>query len=273
MKLLRHPRTFWGRLSTMAFLGVAALLVSSSFAQAGPLSSANIKVFDDAVEFKAPDLTYTPGGVAGAYTITVTGSTKNFTFTALIGESNQGATGLEAKLTTTQVTVKLKTDATDAGAAHSFKLQFSDISFSVAAGVTGRYNSSGSVTFTSTTKTDSSSLQSYVDLGNTLFGTGTTSGKQTITSTDSSPNSGNFSPDPAPGAFTLAKEGDPFSMSATIEVSLHVDGSQASLSSSLVATTPEPASTTLVAIGALGMAGYGWRRRKQSVNAASALKA
>jgi hypothetical protein len=35
----------------------------------------------------------------------------------------------------------------------------------------------------------------------------------------------------------------------------------------ITAYTPEPASMTLLAIGGLGMAGYGWRRRKQAATA------
>lgn len=151
----------------MAFLCLALVFGGANLAQAGPLTSANIAVFDDSTEGAKASLVYAPGGVPGDWSLTVLGTTPNFNFVAILASSNQPGTATDAQIHMT--TFRLIDKATD-GKEHQFTLIFSDKDFKSPAGTPMTLNSSGSINYVGTSTLDFAALLSVADKGNNLFG-------------------------------------------------------------------------------------------------------
>lgn len=234
---------------------LVALMASASEILAGPLSSTNMQIYDDGVPVGG--LTYAPGGAPGGWSLIVTGTSTNFSFTAVIGTSNQPGGPFGANLQTSQVSVK----ATGPGS-HTFSIKFSDKNFVAPVGSMITVVSSGSVTFTGATINDSATLQTFFDSGNNLFGNTGTTGLQSATSTSISPNSTSFGAEPATGEFP----GNPlFSLTSNLSVTLKEQGAEASLSSSAVATfrVPEPGTIVVLGMSVAGLAALRFARRRR----------
>jgi hypothetical protein len=63
-------------------------------------------------------------------------------------------------------------------------------------------------------------------------------------------------------SLAIGSLGTPYAIDQQITLSIAENGSGSFATETLI--TPEPASMTMLAIGALGMLGYGWRRRRQA---------
>src|SRR5262249_1451686 len=163
MRILKyHPPP--GRLLAIACLCVALLLGGTNLAQAGPLSAANVHVLDDGVAVPAAMLTFVPGGSAGAWSLTILGSSADFSFVALLTRSNQTWTTINGNITVNAFNL-IETS----GGTHTFRLEFSDNNFKMPVGSQANLMSSGSITFTDTTTKDKATFQSWADPNNGLF--------------------------------------------------------------------------------------------------------
>jgi hypothetical protein len=234
-------------------------------AQAGPLSGSNIIIMDGATTLvEGTDYAVTAGGVSGNWTLSVTSltTTGNFTFTALLNASNQPGTPLFARIATSQFDV---TDIATDGLAHTLSVTFSDRQFSSPLGSPVRVTNTGSASFTGVSTAGGATLQSFADNTATdpLFGTASgTSGISGAVSTGLVLNSHGFTPDPT--NFEFARINTDFSLTSQVIVTLANTGATVGISTSTMATTPEPGTMTLLGIGLVGMASYGWRRRRQN---------
>jgi hypothetical protein len=118
-------------------------------ALAGPLSSANIKVYDDGTDVTgSPSLSFVGFGGPGAYSLLVIGSTTNFSFSSIQGSSNQPGTSTLAMIGTSEFSVTARNSG-----GHTLKILFSDNGFSNPPSGPVVVTSSGSVTFSGLTST------------------------------------------------------------------------------------------------------------------------
>src|SRR5262249_17103449 len=121
MRILKyHPPP--GRLLAIACLCVALLLGGTNLAQAGPLSAANVHVLDNGVPVAG--LTFIPGGGPGAWSLTIIGSSADFSFVALLTGSNQPGTTTNGNITLNAFNL-IETS----GGTNTFRLEFSDNNF------------------------------------------------------------------------------------------------------------------------------------------------
>jgi hypothetical protein len=68
-----------------------------------------------------------------------------------------------------------------------------------------------------------------------------------------------------PGSGTIASLGEPYTITQQVTVTMTTGGSIVNLNTdTALVGTPEPASMALLGIGFVGMAGYGWRRRRMN---------
>ena len=264
-------------LLTIVCLGVAMLFGIAIPVQAGPLTGpsgapggtlafpntgpSNIKIYDDGV-LVTSGISYTGSGSAGNWTLTVTGSSTNYNFTSVIGTSNQpGDTTFGATIGTSETNVTQKTTGP-----HTFELVLSDKGFTAPIGAGLTLSSSGAVTYsvgnTPTSTSDRTTLQSYASASNVLFATDATSGPQLSAATGNLNTSVAFTPNPAKGPFSAAVN---YSMTSDTVLTLNELNARVTIQTTTTVATPEPTSMALLGIGAIGMAGYGWRRRRLAV--------
>jgi len=257
MKILKyHPPP--GRLLAIACVCAAVLFGGANLAQAGPLTGANMMIFDDG----AP-VAYVPmsKGSSGKWELDAFGSSTDFAF-SIVAKSNQPGTAANANIQL----IAIVTDTATDGKAHMLSIQFSDTAFKMPSGSMATLFSSGSITYTGTTTSDKASFQSWANTSDVLFGKGVTTGLQSSTSPGGEETvSGVFTPNPTSKGFT--RTGD-FSLFQEFDITLNEEDASAQFSGSSVVTAvpdvPEPATMTLLGIGLAGMGVYGWRKRRRN---------
>jgi len=185
---------------------------------------------------------------------------------SIFNTSNQPGLPDGASLSISELNVTSQGDFTTP---HTFTVMLSDKDFNTPTGTPLLVTSTGSVTWKGgTILGDLGLLQSFADSGNALFadlvtanaGASSTPGPQIALRLPNQTT--NFQPDPATSV--LDRIGD-FSMSIGVGVTVQRARAQFNVSADNTVTAPEPASIAMLGIGAFGITGYGWRRRRQSV--------
>jgi hypothetical protein len=247
-----------------AILAGAAILWASTPARAGYA----VQVYDDGV------LQSGVVALVSGNSLIYTGSTTHFDITNGSGTSNnpgtQGGTTLGLS-NNSQIT----TDFGDAGGTHTITIVLSQTNFTAPKGspLVVTASAGGSMTDVVGTNpnasdTVTSTFQGFLDNSNTLFGQPAAGGTPSQTASNSLSGVGT-----APLVYTPplavnngAPGGTPFSLTDVLSFTFTVDAGsgQDTAGASVrinITSVPEPSSITLMGLGALGLVGYGLRRR------------
>lgn len=225
------------RLSILSCIAIALTAVGSHTAHAGVVTTIQLS----GTSFTNAGLqTAQPGSPA------LNGSTGGIAYTGLTASG----TDSYADLTSASATFK-----NSSGSTKSLYIIVTSTGYTSPAGAVTVLSSLSGVSSKDTTASSVLTLKSVVG---TLNPTGTQTQNFPVT-----PAGGGFN-DNATG--NIANLGSPFTITQYIQVTLNtgailkVVGAETSLS-----PTPEPTSMALLGIGIVGMAGYGWRRRRTDV--------
>jgi len=242
---------------------LAVLAVLAVFSLANPSAFASITLY---YSVSADSSTQTGNNGGGMSLSSGSNTIGNFTYTVTENATNHPA---GSTLTTDTFSVNNTSATTD-----SITIAASGIGFTAGSNtniMNVSYTITGNAAFSSST--DPASTNSWADqTGNAPFGTTTPVGALSgVVSTPGSPvGAYQFSGTGVAGAYspiaTFVRGTSPFSLSQSITVTL-----SAGDSASFVITTaaspsgvsvPEPSSMVIAGLGALGLIGYGLRRRK-----------
>jgi hypothetical protein len=255
---------FWMRKTCLRGLAPSLVfLFGVASVQAGPLLPGNVIIKDDGVA--VPGLSYVPGGGPGGWNLTVfdTGTAPDFSFTLLVSQSNQGGGGPSSFIEQTQLTVAQKT-----AGGHIFSVELSDTTFLLPLSPRD-LTSTATANWGASTAADTVSYQGWGSTTNGLFAQTTPTPLQLAVSAGGA-NSQNLLPNPAIAPFP---GGIPFSMTDLSVISMHEVGGNVTVDArtQVNAIVPEPASLTVLCLGAAGMAGYRLMRQRKQVDLAPTL--
>ena len=207
------------------------------------------------------------GGNSGVLTsagtgITFSGIVGNFSVFLVGSVADNASTGSTLTITSLQVT--LRSGATLESGGDTITISTAATNFSQPVGNTLNLGSSGTATFISSNIGDKMTFQSYLDTSNSsTFGAGTASGSSTLTSTGG--NTGSLAT-PTSNVTVSGRSGDyALSSITTITIVSLTNPTQVDTTGGTIATAtavPEPSTMAIAGLGALGMIGYGLRRRK-----------
>lgn len=111
---------------------------------------------------------------------------------------------------------------------------------------------------------DTTTVSSFADASNTAYGTTTSAGSSTAKPV-APPQSGQPATYTFGGGTALFTPSGAFSLTQELQITL-LTGDKASFTFTTLATpTPEPTTTLLAGLGALGFVGYGFRRRPRRI--------
>jgi len=243
-------RSSWIVGSARPFL--AALAILSVLSLATPSASAAVSLF------------YTANGApAGGTSLTSGVSTGNVTlgtFTYNITETSTDSSGL-SRLNTT--TINISTTA-----AGTLILNMTGIGYSLAGTAFNGETLQAQVSYSGTggpaVATDKAVASASADGSNAKFGTATSLGSSTGTTGAGLSTTYSFSPTPGPITSFTVGAGNDFSLSQLVTITLAANSSQSLtiVTNAAPSLVPEPSSMAIAGLGALGMIGYGLRRRK-----------
>ena len=244
--------------------GVVATLVGTAalWAPAPAQASYSVQVFDDG----AP-----PGGLRATRlgnSLAFAGSTTHFSLSNGSGPSTTpGSQSSNLQLSSNE---QITTTFGGAGGTHSIEIVLSQTGFTAPTGTPLMLSSSagGSISDQGGTQTVTSTYQGFLDNTNTLFGkpgagsTPSQSASASLTATGTANLV--YSPEPS---VSSVPGGTPFSMTDDLKFTFTIGAGSgqdtANASVNTVATSvPEPSTMAIAGLGALGMIGYGLRRRK-----------
>jgi len=205
------------------------------------------------------------GGNSGNLTttgalLTFSGTVGNFAVTLTAVTSNNASTG--STLNITNLSVALKSGATLVSGGDKITINAAGTNFSLPVGPTLNLASSGTATFTAPTSGDNMTYQSFLNTSNTsTVGAGTPSASFTLTSTG-----GNQSlATPTSNVAATGRSGN-YAMSSitTVTITSLANPSETidTTGAAIATAVPEPSTMAIAGLGALGMIGYGIRRRK-----------
>jgi hypothetical protein len=242
-------------------LVLAALAILSVFALAAPSATAGVSLSFNATDVGTSTslgVTALSSGTSDSFTLGNFGDADDpVTVTATASDKKAGS-----KLTSTTITLKNTTKSgTD-----TLDLLVTGTGYTVGGlalpglHILSKFSVGGSGGPTDTT-TDKTTAKSWVDLTNTAFGTGSPLGSLiTVPKTTDPLNSDYTSGASIPKSLKLT--GTMFSFTQELDITLKA-GDQANLTIITAAIpTPEPSSMALAGLGALGLIGYGIRRRR-----------
>jgi len=224
------------------------------------------------------ELSDNSGGTTGVLTNAGTA----ISFTGVVGNFNVGFTAADtvsstglATLQITNLTVSLISGATLVGSGDTITVQTAATNLTLPPVTPLTLGSSGGATFTSSSRTDTMSFQSFLDPNNAAsgfpasFGVGTGTAGFTLTSpggTTPVSVSGNDTPvaDISRGSLYALSNITTVTITALgLGTSVDTGGSTtATPQENSTSIVPEPSSFAIAGLGALGMIGYGLRRRK-----------
>jgi len=262
---MNFDRASWIVRGARPFL--AALAILSVLGLATPSASASVSLSFSATDVNTSGTTSgsLTTGVASTFTLGSFGTTQvpvTITATAL-DQSNL------SQLTTTNITLNNTSSTTD-----TINIFVTGVGFSLAGTASNGEAVLANFTISGTggpalMGTDATTGSSWAGLTNTAFGTDTPFGSATIAPTSTSNLSANYSSGGSPTwGFNLA--GSTFSLTQELSITLGAgDKANLTITTSLAPgvggqsiPTPEPSSFAIAGLGALGMIGYGLRRRK-----------
>ncbi|MBI3467298.1 MAG: PEP-CTERM sorting domain-containing protein [Planctomycetes bacterium] len=233
-----------------AAIALAAVFAASLAGNVPTASAAFLLELDDPGTVGV-DVLVTDGGVGD-----INATTGVITFSGSFGVWIVNVTTTISKpvLPNTLYSAELDLNSVNVNSASSGSLQIraTDTGFSL---VPGAGNTAYQISSIGGVTSGSVSFTQYVDTRDAPFGTGVTPGLQ-----------GPFGPGAFSGTATLTfpYSGGPFSITEVTTIT-HGAGFQAtSFNASSHIITPEPTSLALLGIGALGMVGYGVRRRRKT---------
>jgi hypothetical protein len=187
------------------------------------------------------------GTAADFSAVSFTGTYGGYTITILGGSSDNGATLSDLLQSTTSVT--------NNSGANALHLYVTQTNYNLPAGSPLTITSSLGGSITTPTLGLTNIFQAYADSTNHAFGTGGfTNGLQSATASGTSYDTGT-----AAGSFTRSGE---YSLTSEVNFALSVGGKANYSSQVNVTSVPEPSTMALAGLGALGLIGFGLRRRK-----------
>jgi len=206
------------------------------------------------------------GGNTGILTttgalLTFSGTVGNFSVTLTAITSDNVSTG--SSLNITNLSVSLKSGAGLVSGGDKLAIDAAGTNYSLPVGPTLTLASSGTATFTNSNSGDSLTYQSYLSTSNSsTAGAGTASGSSTLTSTGGVPPLSLSTP--TNSATVTGRTGN-YALSSITQIDI-VSLAHPSLvdttGSAIATAVPEPSTMAIAGLGALGMIGYGIRRRK-----------
>jgi hypothetical protein len=210
------------------------------------------------------DLSDNSGGNSGLISnngtsIVFSGAVRNFDIALTAGVSNVPGTASSGTLQITNLSVSLNPGV--AAGNNVLTIDLAATNYSLPTGATLSLGSSASATFTNGTAGDQVSFQSFYDATNSgNFGAGVGTSGLTLVYPGGSPTSVARND----ASVAVANAGN-YALSNITAITITAAASQATSISTTGSTTlgaPAPSSLVVASIGALGLIGYGWRRRR-----------